>query len=79
MALQQSGSGQWAPAETQARKAKGRKQQEADYAADSPGAMEDSDDGDHRGGVGRGTGKTKRNPKQQAQNKQAQQRYALKF
>ena len=47
----------------------------ADYAVDS-GDME-SDDGDGKLGghhATRGTGKTKRNAKQQVQNKQAQQR-----
>ena len=41
---------------------------------DSPGLMDDSDEADHKAGNGKGAGKTKRNPKQQAQNKQAQQR-----
>lgn len=56
---------------------KARKQKEADYNADSPGFLDDSDDGDGKAGGGKGTGKTKRNPKQQAQNKQAQQRWVL--
>lgn len=73
----ESGSGNWAPLDMQLRQANGRNKRGGAYAdfVDSPGAMEDSDEGDLPNGGGRGGGKTRRNPKQQAQNKQAQQRY----
>ena len=76
--LQQSGMGASTAdaVETPTRKPKSKKAKEADYNADSPGFLDDSDDAEHKGDFGRGTGKTKRNPKQQAQNKQAQQRWA---
>ena len=71
MVLQQAGGNAWA--DKQSRKIKSRKPKESDYLIDSPGAMDESDEGE-KDANGRGPGKTKRNPKQQAQNKQAQQR-----